>query len=383
MISCNLYINAVHKVNSFSMNRTIERNTYYQKLYPTLNNDDLLEFRIPPNVKANMCLSDVLLRFIIKLPKVEEENVFVVPENLLGHKQFSSVEIRINGDAVTRRNCSNEYFLSAYFQYLTNYSTDYVCTSCSSIGMFDTAVLNTDMVTSEAALANTIVRNRKGVNQDFVYEIVMPIDASIFTSNQNLATNTPLEISFERAGTSQSTVVTKKIDTSKFPSVMKLEDVFILVPYTIDNELQQAEKMAVSQPIKLKYDEYSINRFNIPKDSPNVRLANIMSGPLPQKLFFGIMELESYMGNVERSSSQFKAYGVKKTTLYIDRNDLSRYPLNIEDNAITIPYVRFQENTNRYMNCYSSRTLSMSDFKNYHFLYSAALDPTSSGSVTF
>ena len=61
----------------------------------------------------------------------------------------------------------------------------------------------------------------------------------------------------------------------------------------------------------------------------------------------------------------------------------SGYPIQIEDNAITIPFVRFQENTNRFMNCYSSRVLSQKDFKSYHFLFSAKLDGSSSGSLTF
>ena len=380
----------MHEPKSFSMNRSLERNTYYQKLYPTINNEDLLEFRIPPNVKANMCLSDVLLRFVIQLPEITTNNIWMVAENLIGHKQFSSVEIRINGDAVTRRNCSNEYFLGAYFQYLTNYSIDYATTSCNAVGLFDSSEIGTDGIIDIAkntGLAtdtiNAMLQERLGVNGDGKLEIVMPIDASIFTSNQNLMSNTPIEISFERTTSKQSTLVTAKTDTSGCPSVLTLEDAYIIVPYTIDTELQQAEKMAVSHPIKLKYDDYAINRFNIPKDSPNVRLANLMSGPLPHKIFYGIMELDSYTGSFEKSSTRFQVHGVKKMTLYVDGNVLSGYPMTIEENAITLPFVRFQENTNRYMNCYSSRTLTQRSFRDYHFLYSAKLDPETSGSLTF
>ena len=362
------------------MNRALERNTYYQKLYPTVNNEDLLEFRIPPNVKANMRLSDVLLRFVIKLPKSTETGVEVVPENLLGHKQFSSVEVRLNGDAVSRRNCSNEYFLSAYFQYQSNYSSDYITTSCSAIGLFDTGEFSTEEYEKTPAF---LTKGRRGISSDHVYDIVMPIDSTIFTSNQNLPTNTPIEISFERAQSRSSTTVAIDNDTSKIPEVLTLEDAFILVPYVVDNEMQQAEQISVSKPIKLKYDDYSINRFNIPKDSPNVRLANVLSGQLPHKIFYGIMELDSYTGTFKKSSTRFQPHGVKKMTLYVDGNVLSGYPLQIEQNAITMPYVRFQQNTNRYMNCYSSRTLSQDTFRDYHFLYSAALDQESSGSLTF
>ena len=361
------------------MFRALEKNTYYQKLYPTVNNEDLLEFRIPPNVKGNMCLSDVLLRYIIRLPKIETPNIDVVPENLLGHKQFSSLEVRINGDAITRRSCSNEYFLGAYFQYQTNFSTDYACTSCNPIGYFDTGEFSTD----ELKVTPKAVSGRKGINDDFVYEIVMPIDGSIFTSNQNLPTNTAVELSYERADSKFSTLLSNTSTSNPTPTVLPLDDAYILVPYTLDAELQEAEKIAVSQPLKINYDDYTINRFNIPKDSPNIRLANVVSGPLPGKIFYGIMELDSYTGSFSKPSSRFEPFGVKKSTLYVDGNVLSGYPIQIEENAITIPYVRFQENTNRFMNCYSSRVLSQKDFKNYHFLFSAKLDGSSSGSLTF
>ena len=187
------------------------------------------------------------------------------------------------------------------------------------------------------------------ISRNFVYEIVMPIDGSIFTSNQNLPTNTAVELSYERADSKFSTLLSNTLSTSPTPTVLALEDAYILVPYTMDAELQEAEKIAISQPLKIKYDDYTINRFNIPKDSPNVRLANVVSGPLPGKIFYGIMELDSYTGNYNKPSTRFEPFGVKKSTLYVDGNVLSGYPIQTEDNAITIPFVRFQENTNRFI----------------------------------
>ena len=144
------------------MNQIQERNTYYQKLYPTINNDDLLEFRLPPNNKANMCLSNVLLRFLIKIPDLEDNSQKLVPENLLGHKQFSSLEVRINGEAITRRNCANEYFLGADFQYLTNFSSDYLITAC---GYFDLSEFSTaEFAESAKHKYKAAVLNRKMPN---------------------------------------------------------------------------------------------------------------------------------------------------------------------------------------------------------------------------
>ena len=89
---------------------------YTQKLYPTVNNADLLEFRIPSNPKGQLDLSNVKLHFTIKLAKPSVDGTPIYPENFLGAKQFSSLEVRVNGEAVTRRSCANEYFLTSYFQ---------------------------------------------------------------------------------------------------------------------------------------------------------------------------------------------------------------------------------------------------------------------------
>ena len=89
-----------------------------QKIYPTINNDDLLEFRIPPNSKGQLDLRNVMLHFITSIPTMTDDANVIVPQNFFGAKQFSSVEIRVNGESATRKSCSNEFFLSSYFEHI-------------------------------------------------------------------------------------------------------------------------------------------------------------------------------------------------------------------------------------------------------------------------
>ena len=364
------------------MSSTVAEKTFHQKLYPTVNNEDLLEFRIPPNIQGNMCLSNVVLRFQIKIPQLSDAEV--IPENLLGAKQFSSVEIRINGQAVSRRSCANEYFYSAYFQYMTNFATDYASSTCGPMGIFDDAQGSTEEFKSNSSTFQSCRDGRKGINDDFTYEIVMPIESSIFSSNQNLPTNTSIDLSFERCGARFSTVLQKESSKmSELKDFLSIEDPYLLIPYIVDLEMQHMEKQAVSRPIKLTYDEYVINRYNISRDSPNVRLGNIIAGPLPDKLFWGVTTLETYNGSFSHESPRFTRHGLKKTTLYLDGNVLSGFPVSCANNAVAIPYTRFMTNTNRFMNCYSSRTITQRDFLNFHFIQCADLDSFPSGSLTF
>ena len=49
----------------------------------------------------------------------------------------------------------------------------------------------------------------------------------------------------------------------------------------------------------------------------------------------------------------------------------------------TFPYVRFLESTNRFMNCYSGKTLTQSDFLYYNFINCASFEKNAAGSLTF
>ena len=117
-IPMNYKRNRLFILTSFGkMSERRSEHLYTHKLYPTLNTDDLLEFRIPPNTKGHLDLSNVLLHFVAKAPDNNDAVIKVKGQNYFGPKQFSSVEVRLNGEAITRRSCSNEYFLSSYFQY--------------------------------------------------------------------------------------------------------------------------------------------------------------------------------------------------------------------------------------------------------------------------
>ena len=254
-------------------------------------------------------------------------------------------------------------------------AADYACTSCMTFGIFDTYQISTaDFTDKEEAMKQIVVPGRKGINDDYTFEIIMPIESSIFSSNKNLPTNTSIDISFERLNNKFSLVTNKAVESIE--QMFTLEEPYLLVPFTNDIEMQKLEQQAISRPIKLKFDDYVINRFNISKDSPNVRLSNVLSGPLPSKLFWGLMTLKGYAGSYETSSVHFKRNGLKKTTLYLDGNALSGFSITTAENAVSVPFSRFLENTNRFMNNYSSQTIDPRDFKNYHFIHSAKLPET-------
>ena len=352
-----------------------------QKFYPNVNNEDLLEFRIQADAKGQVDLSNVTLHFSVTVPDLSGGKRTYL-QNYLGPKQFSSVEVRLNGKAVTRRSCANEYFLTSYFQNIINYSLDYSTSALQSMGIFD---FNQG---SLAAFKNfpesyiTALKNsRIFISESKTYEIIMPIDSSIFYTNDLLPSNTSIDLSFERLSSKLSCIQLE--DGTVVDSVLPLNDVYLQIPFCKDPNMFHLERNAIQKPLKITFDDYVIKRFNVPSGSNNVMMSNLISGNLPTKLFWGIQTLDSYSGSFAESSTRFNQNGLIKANLYINGKEYSDYPVNMSATQASQPFVKFLENANQQLNGYLSRTMSIREFSISNFIMSATFDPDTSGSISF
>jgi len=353
-----------------------------QRLYPTVNNEDFLEFRIPPNSKGHLDLANVLLHFVAKPPAAGDGSTTLTGQSFFGPKQFSSVEIRVNGEAVSRRSCANEYFLGSMFQYNSNYSIDYQVSACRTVGIFDPNMVTTAYLTAlSEADKNDYKYTRSNPSGEYEYEILMPIDASIFSSNELLPSNTAIDISFERTSAKFCSILFKTCDQND--SVVDLKDTYLVLPYKKSEDMFQLERNAISRPIKLHFDEYVIKRFNIPKGTPSVMMNNLISGTLPSKLFWGIQTMDSYGGSFEHDSTLFNRNNVIKANLFVDGREADGYPVTLSGKHVAQPFVKYLENTNQQLNGFLSRTLCFNEFEQFTCIYSTAFDTTESGSLSF
>ena len=356
---------------------------YTQKLFPTINNDDLLEFRIPPNQKGQLDLSNILLHFVINLPTPSDKTAKVIPQNFLGPKQFSSVEVRVNGEAVTRRSCANEYFLSSYFNYLINYSIDYQNSAMRSVGIYDYGQEKTSTISKwNESVFNTFAYNRATLGgPQSKFEVIMPIDSTIFYTNDLLPSSTALDLSFERLKASSSSILSKS--TGLADSVLELKDCYLMLPFKRDETMFQLERNAIQKPLKIKYDDFVIKRFNVPKGTDSVMMNDIISGQLPYRIFWGLQDMNSYSGSFYNSSTRFNRNGVKKVNIYIDGKEGDDFPLTLGQDMVGLPFIKFLQSTNQMQNGYMSRTLSLIEYRDSNCIFSTSLDPDSSASLSF
>jgi hypothetical protein len=377
----NLYIRQ-NKVDLFSFAMMSEReHLTTQKIYPVINNDDLLEFRIPANSKGQLDLSNVMIHFTTTIPHADDDAVVIRPQNFFGAKQFSSLEIRVNGESVTRKSCTNEFFLSNYFQHVCNYSSDYLTSAFRPAGVFDCDQTTSKALTAITASQKTAFADLREGTASNEFEIYMNVDTSIFGSTDLLPSNTAVDLSFERIGAEISAI---SMTTIEFASVVnELKDVYLTVPFVHDEETFHLERNAISRPLKINYDDYNIRRFNVPTGSTSVMLNNVMSGEMPSKLFWGLQDALSFGGSFNSSSTRFHQFKMSKVTLYLDGQEMSGFPISMTEEHWSVPYVNFLNNTNKSQNGLLSTTLSMSEYNNGNFILSHTLNRNMTGSLSF
>ena len=316
------------------------------------------------------------------MPAASDGSTKVVGQNYVGPKQFSSLEVRLNGEAVTRRSCANEYFLSSYVQYNSNFSFDYQFSACRAVGIFDAIGGTVSRIKAFTDGTKSLFENaRTNVQSGTDYEILMPIDSTILYSNDLLPSDTSLDLSFERTTAKFSSMF---YDTINQPdSSLELDDVYLILPFIKSEELFQQERVAMTRSIKVNYDDYVVKRFNVPKGTKNVMLSNLMSGPLPERLYWGLQTMDSYGGSFFSSSTLFNRNDVVKANVYRDGKQMDDYPVTMTGSHVMLPFVKFLENSNQQLNGFFSRTVSSKEFERYHFLYSSRFNSNESGSLSF
>ena len=376
------YINSgLHLWHSFAK-MTNREQLATQRIYPTINNDDLLEFRIPPNSKGQLDLRNVMLHFITSVPTVADKANVIMPQNFFGAKQFSSVEIRVNGESATRKSCSNEFFLSSYFENICNYPSDYMTSAFRPSGIFDCYQTTTTFLGTLTAAQKTIMASQRlNITSKTEYEIFMGLNSSIFGSGDLLPSNTPIEISFERSGAEFSSLLFKVADMPDLTNTLK--DVYLTVPFIRDEQMFHLERNSISKPLKINYDEYIIKRFNIPKGSTSVMLNNALTGSLPHKLFWGIQTSKSFTGSYFDSSTRFDRQTMAKASLYVNGKEMTDFPYKMSADHISVPYVKFLQNTDKQNNGFLSKILPIDEYNKGNFILSATFDPNESGSISF
>ena len=373
-----IYLSELLKTNhSYIISETTMTIKHYARIYPRINNENILDFQIPGS-RYQVQLNEVQLHFKIQIPaKPGGKTWEIIPQNWFGPKQFSSMEVKINDEIVANRSMANEYFLASYFNTIVSYQKGAVASGCNTMGIFDYDNMN-QVYLSQLAHFDTWVTKRKLMSTTgYDFEIVMPLQNTIFFSENVLPSNLKWSVCFERAKSVLSCLSTKQspdMANDYLKTVFELEDVFLSIPYLEHKKTQEREANWSVKPLTIHYDNYDVNRFVIPSGSTNCRLTNLLNGNLPKAIIFGIIKEDAYLGDYTLNSTLFSNKGVRKMDIKVDGRSVAGCPYENSEVYCSIPYVRLMELIGQYGNPDVGSVMNMREFKSGHYLHCAYLD---------
>ena len=156
-----------------------------------------LEFDIAPT-GCFLQLSASKLSFCIDVPEA------FVPQNFFASKLFEFVEVRVNHVTVSMKSSDNDYFLTDYFNTLTNFDGLMLQTTGSLECFFDNDnvdasmfIGNKEKIQSRRKYANLII-DADG-NKSYRYHIIMKLNIGLAMASKPLPKEVPLKLIFYRS----------------------------------------------------------------------------------------------------------------------------------------------------------------------------------------
>ena len=179
-----------------------------------------------------------------------------------------------------------------YINMMGNFEPGYMSTGFYPSGYFDTWAVDTSDFTQVQEGADLVKADRmsyiESTDEDYQeYEILFRPPTGILNCQTPLAPKTELIISFDRADSSLALI--SKVADQDNPlagKVIPLENCFLRARYYTTPMLRNFFSKLDEREISYKYDECSVVCKNLPKQSINIILPNIIGGNTPTYIFW-------------------------------------------------------------------------------------------------
>ena len=218
----------------------------------------------------------------------------------------------------------------------------------------------------------TIVANRNyhrySVSGKKIYEFAVIPNMGFLGSPDLLVKNCELKLSFDRAPASLAVLKTDE-PTEQLSNVLEIKDCFATTDYISSPDIREYFSTIENQPFIYHYDDVDVIIKNIPLGETDIRFDTLRGGNTPSYMFVGIIPQKSLMGDVEESSTGFRANMVSEMNITYNGNSVNGYPISITENSYIYPMLKYYDVTGQLYNQNCGQTLTGAEFE-YNFLWS-------------
>ena len=351
----------------------IESSTF-EEIYPITKLDDggPVEFTIKNASDKFIDFVSTYLRLKVKILKsdgtahAETDKASLV--NYPIASIFNQLDVYLDGTLITSSN--NTYAFRSIIETILNYGTD-AKKSQLEMGLFtkDTAL---HLEETDPAKENLGLRARNQYTEKSkVTELIGRLHTDLCNQGRLIVNGLPIRLVFHKSKDSFS------ILSSTNQSRVKIVDAVLCVRKV---QLTNHKFAEIQQGLEKRVACYPINRVQVKTHSIAAGLTclnwdNLILGQLPNRLFLGMVDNDSYTGNYKKNPFNFKHFDVREIAVFVNGKTLSQpMKLNFEEGEYLEGYRSLFTTTGK-INRDEGIDLRRNDYPNGYSMFGFDLSP--------
>lgn len=297
------------------------------------NPDGPLEFQVPGSTDTYIDASQIYLYLVCQVVDSSgnalTQGFQCAPVNNLLHSIFSQVDVALNNKVIT--STENTYPYRAYFETLLNYGDDakgthlqasmFVKDDANEFENIDNAVSTTVLTVN-----NGFVKRREKISKG-EFDLFGRPHLDICFQDKFIIDNVNVNFKFTKAK-NEFCLMCK--DSEKF--AIKIIDSLLYVRHCkISNAVKLAQAMALEKAsLKYPIKRVEVKNFAITKGFKSAKIENVVSGRLPTRIAFGLVENDSFNGKYSKNPFNFKHFDLTEIEVYVNSTHIPNSPIKVD-----------------------------------------------------
>lgn len=303
-----------------------------------------VEYRIVGTPDRYLHLGDSYIHIRIRVVKKNGEVLkvtdIVTPVNLFVHALFSTVDVYVNDEPITK--CTGPYPFRAYIGTQVAYSKtakeswlqNEICFNDTEGDPFD------DLKIERSKNGGHILRNELAAESRVIDAVFKP-HVDIFMQNRPIPPSTNVLIRMTRSSP-QFSLMTESKDEFKIQIQYACLHVRVLkLSHSVT--LNHKEALLSNNQIKYPIRRVQILSFTIPKDVLSFTKQNLIHGQIPLFIIMGITSNEAFSGTYTKSPFRFDHFNLERANLDVNGKCVPSRPYSFkfnDDDKTGLEYTR-------------------------------------------
>lgn len=349
---------------------------YYEEAFPIskLNDNGPIEFILENASDKFIDLANSRLKVKLQIQKGNgnalEEDEVTVPINYIIGTLISQVDIKLGGTMISASN--NTYAYRAYLETLLNYGSD-AKKSQLQMGLYQKEPSSAIEIIDPTQ--NVVIADRLNLfKQSRIVEVCGKIHSDIFHQGRLIPNGVSLKVTLHR-NKPEFTLLTATPNPEFKLTIVEAILVVRKVQLTA-HKFMEIQKTMEKIPALFPINRVEVRTHSVAAGLTTLVWDNAFQGHLPNKVFIGMIDNDSFTGTYKKNPFNFKHYSLRKIGCYVNGESQPSQPikLNFEKNLYLDGYHSLFTTTGKLYRD-EGLDINRNDYKNGYSLFGFDLSP--------